>query len=62
MTVTSWGGEFLRRVAPQTNDGSGGRRQHLWKMVATQWRTIGIVPFKGEEGWRYWEGVLGLVG
>ncbi len=53
MVVTSWGGEFPRRVPPQASDGSGGRRQCLLKMVTTQWRIVGATPFKGEGGWRY---------
>jgi hypothetical protein len=53
--ATSWGGEFLRRATPQANDGSGSRRQRLWKMAATQWKIIGVAPFKGQRGM----GVLG---
>jgi hypothetical protein len=50
VVATSWGGEFLRRATPQTNDGSEGRRQRLWKMAITQWRIIGIAPFKKQRG------------
>jgi hypothetical protein len=56
----SWGGAFSRRVAPQASGGSGGRRQHLWKMAVTQWRTIGVFHSRGKERWRYWKAMLGL--
>jgi hypothetical protein len=38
---------------PQASDGSGGRKQRLLRMADVQWRTINVVPFKGEWGWRY---------
>jgi hypothetical protein len=33
--ATSWGGEFPRR-ATQASDGSGGKRQRLWRMAVIQ--------------------------
>jgi len=51
--ATSRGGEFLRRAAPQANDGSGNRRQRLWKWWLLNGRLLALLHSRGKEGWRY---------